>query len=205
LKEVVLIGYSGHGHVAHDIFDMMGIKVAGYCDLEEKEDNYANLLYFGKETDISVLEILKDYDCFVSIGDNIIRERTSRYLLNNDIGLTNAIHPSSVVSSSATLGKGLMVGPNTTINSHAAIKDGSICNSASVVEHGCQVGEYSHIAPGVVLCGGVTIGSLTLIGAASVVLFNICVGAYVIVGAGTIVISNVSDNQKVVGNPQRVI
>lgn len=205
MKEVVLIGYSGQGHIAQDIFEMMGRKVKGYCDLEEKEKNYGNLIYLGNEADNSVLEALRDYDCFVSIGDNRIREKTSRFLLNNEVELINAIHPSSVVSSSVTLGKGIMVGPNAIINTQAVIKDGSICNSASVVEHGCQVGEYSHIAPGAILCGEVTIGDFTLIGASSVVLFNLCIGHHVIVGAGTNVINNVLDYQKVVGNPQRVI
>ena len=205
MKEVVLIGYSGHGHVAQDIFEMMGRKVKGYCDLEEKRGNQSKLLYLGKETEQDVMETLKSYDCFVAIGDNQKRERTSKYLLSNGIKLINAIHPSSVISGSVVLGKGVMVGGNAIINAQADIKDGSICNSASVVEHNCHVGEYAHIAPGAVLGGSVKIGNFTLIGAGGVVLHDVTVGDYVIVGAGAVVIRNVENNLKMVGNPQRRI
>ena len=191
--------------MAQDIFQQMGRAVVGYCELEEKQDSPNNLTYLGHETDVSVLEKLKDYDCFVAIGDNQMRANTSKFLVDNGIFLINAVHPSAVVSDSANLGKGVMAGPNAVINANTNIQDGVICNSGSVVEHGCSVGAFSHIGPGSVLGGNVTVGDLTLIGSGAVILLNICIGNYVTVGAGTVVIKSIKDKMKVVGNPHKPI
>ena len=204
-KQVVLIGYSGHAHVVQDILQLNGRTVVGYCELEEKKDKPSNLMYLGQETDTMVLAKLKEYDCFVAIGENTVREKTSRYLLDNGICLINAIHPSASVSASAILGTGVMIGPNSVINANASIQDGVVCNSGSVVEHDCQVGAFSHICPGAVLGGNVNIGELTLIGTGAVILLNLCIGNCVTVGAGTVVIKSIKDNMKVVGNPHQPI
>ena len=105
-KQVVLIGYSGHARVVQDILQLVGRTVVGYCELEEKKINPGNLQYLGHETDKSVLDKLTEYDCFVAMGDNQLRANTSKFLMDNGISLTNAIHPTAVVSESAIFRQG---------------------------------------------------------------------------------------------------
>jgi len=205
MKEVVLIGYSGHAHVVYDILKGMGRTIIGYCDLHKKEDNHDGIIYFGNENDEDVLNKLKEYDCFVSIGNNQIRGVVSKYLTENGINLINAIHPSAIVSDFSSLGFGVMIGPNSVINARSNIGNGVICNSGSIVEHDTHIGEYCHVAPGAILCGGVRLGNFTLIGSGAAVAPNVSIGLDVIVGIGTVVIQNINDNLKVVGNPQRYI
>jgi sugar O-acyltransferase (sialic acid O-acetyltransferase NeuD family) len=204
-KKVILIGYSGHSYVVYDLFTSMGISVTGYCDREQKTVNPYSLSYLGMETDSLVLSGLKKNPCFVSVGDNHLREKASLFLEKAGCEILNAVHSSAIVSPSVKLGKGIMISVNTIINAQCVIQDGVICNTAAVIEHECVVGKYSHIGPSAVLCGGVHIGDKTLIGAGVVIKPCVSIGNNVIVGAGCVVVKDIPDNSTVVGNPQRLI
>ena len=203
-KMIVLIGYSGHGRVARDIFSSRNMSVAGYLDKESKNSDLSDLTYFGCEEDINLKQFFQDKDFFVSIGDNTIRERISRFIFEK-CGLypVSAIHNKSVISMSASVDHGVMIGPGCIINSNAHIHEGAICNSNSTVEHDCRVMPFSHVGPGAVLCGNVVIGHGSFVGANSVVKEGITIGQNVIIGAGSVIIRDVEDNAVVVGNPQR--
>lgn len=205
MKEIVLIGYSGHAYVVYDIFQSMAITVVGYCDREQKKNNPYKIKYLGQEDDKNILKTLNQYDYFVAIGDNEIRKKVQRFLSKNLKFPVNAIHTSSVVSPSVEFGTGCMVSPNATINAYTTIMNGVICNTSSTVEHECKIGDFSHIAPGAVLGGNVEVGYLTLIGANAVVKPGVKVGNKVVIGAGSVIIKDVPNNSKVVGNPQRYI
>ena len=74
-KNITIIGYSGHGFVATDVFLWQGVKVVAYCDREEKEYNPFSLQYLGRESDPRVIARLNEYDYFVAIGENSIAKR----------------------------------------------------------------------------------------------------------------------------------
>jgi sugar O-acyltransferase (sialic acid O-acetyltransferase NeuD family) len=204
-KPVALIGYSGHSFVALEILRSMGMFVEGYCDIQKKELDPFRLNYLGTEADPAVLTELRKFLCFVSIGDNRLREKLSTYLSVARCEFINAIHPRAFVSDSAKVGQGVMIGPGAIINALAIIAEGVICNSGSVIEHECKLDSFVHVAPGAVLCGNVTVGARTLIGAGAVIRPNVKIGMDVIIGAGSMVLRDVPDNSKVVGNPHRSI
>lgn len=205
MRDVVLIGYSGHGYVACDILMSMGHTVIGYCDMTPKENNPFKLKYLGDEKNESISEILKRYLCFIAIGDNLIRRKVSEYLLQKDVKFINAIHPSSVVSTTSIIGKGVMIAPNVVINTNSIIEDGVICNTGCIIEHDCIVKKYSHIAPGAVLCGGVQLEEDVLVGANAVLRKNVSIGNKVKIGEGSVVTKNILNYNKAVGNPHRII
>ena len=202
-KEVIIIGYSDHAYVACDILRAMGKNVVGYCDVEEKTHNPEGLEYMGSESDDKVLDNLQGFECFVAIGNNAVREKICNQLIDHNIALINAVHPSAIISTSAQFGLGVMIGPGSVVNAYAEIQNGVICNSKSVIEHDCVLGSYSHIAPGAILCGGVKISDRTLVGAGAVAKQYIVIGKDVTIGAGTVVVKDVTDGKTVVGNPLR--
>ncbi|NQY68224.1 MAG: acetyltransferase [Flavobacteriales bacterium] len=204
-KNVIVIGYSGHAYVAIDTLISQGRNVIGYADLVEKEDNPFNLDFLGNEDDENVLSKLQDHDFFISMSNNKIRRHIYRKLDNAHGSLCNAIHESSVVSSSAELATGVMVSSNAVINALSSIGVGSICNTSSIVEHNCVVGDFSHVGPNATLCGSVRIGNGTFIGANSVIKEGVSIGNNVTIGAGTVVLKNIPDNVTVVGNPSHII
>lgn len=202
-KPVAIIGYSGHAYVIIDIFLNAGRIVTAYCDNEAKSNNPYHLEYLGKESE--VLERLKDFDYFLCVGHNGIREKISNQVKNILGNPANAIHPRAIVSASAQLGQGIMIAANASINPMVTIGNGVICNTSCSIDHECVIDDFAHIAPGAVLCGNVKVGKGSFIGAGAVVKQGVIIGENVMVGAGTVVLKDVANNTTVVGNPQRVL
>ena len=200
-----MIGYSGHAYVAADIFLSAGRSVTAYCDKEEKGFNPFNLKYLGPESDSSVIEILKEYDYFIALGDHQIRKRIF-YILQTVLGVSaNAVHSSAIIAPSAQLASGIFIAANATINPLAKIGNGVICNTSCSIDHECVIGDFAHIAPGAVLCGNVKIGEGSFVGANSVIRQGITVGKDVMIGAGTVVVKDIPDGALVAGNPQKIL
>ncbi|GAB2530931.1 acetyltransferase [Rufibacter soli] len=204
-RRIALIGYSGHAFVVADIFASAKKKVAAYCDFSEKYINPYGLKYLGWEENESTIEKLDNFDYFIALGNNFLREKVYGFLQSRIGEPINAIHSSAIISESVSLAKGIMVGPGAIINAQTKIGNGVICNSGSIIEHECEIGDFAHVAPGTVLGGSVKIGKNSFIGAGAVILPGTVIGDNVIVGAGCVVIRNLPDNSKVVGNPQRFI
>ncbi len=205
MKNIALIGYSGHAYVAFEIFASQQQIVIAYTDTEEKQKNPYALKWLGNENESDVLKKLKDYSYFVSIGNNLIRQKIAAKLIK-EIGPTiNAIHSSAIISKSMHAGLGNMFAAQTVINPLVKIGNGVICNTGCIIEHECIIDDYVHIAPGAVLCGNVSIGEGSFIGANAVIKEGIKIGKHVTVGAGAVILNDISDNKKVVGNPQRTI
>jgi len=205
MKNIALIGYSGHAYVAFEIFFSQGQIVSAYTEKVEKKENPYALKWLGDEADEAVVELLKNYSYFVSIGDNILRKRISEKLIPV-LGMPeNALHKTAIISRSMNSGTGNMFAPRVVINPLVKIGNGVICNTACVIEHECVINDYVHIAPGAILCGNVNVGEGSFIGAGAIVKQGVTIGKNVIVGAGTVVIKDIVDNTKVIGNPQRII
>ena len=197
---MILIGYSGHAFVVCGIFKATGKKIVGYCDVSEKEYNPFSFKYFGNENSEIGLTAIKEHGCFIAVGDNQLRQKIFANLQKNNVTPINAIHPTAVIDTSASIAAaGVMVAANVTINSLASIAKGAICNTGSIIEHECIVGEFAHIGPGAVLCGNVKIGSSTFVGANAVIKQGITVGKNAMIGAGAVVVKDVPDNITVIG------
>lgn len=205
MKNIALIGYSGHAYVVFEIFFSQGQIVSAYSDIEEKKNNPYSLIWLGDENKPSVIEKLKSYSYFVGVGDNLLRDKISNHLIPFLGNPENALHKSAIISRTINAGSGNMFAAGVIINAQVKIGNGVICNTGSIIEHECTIDDYAHIAPGATLCGNVRIGKRTFIGANSVIKEGVRIGNNVTVGAGAVVIKDIPDNQKVVGNPQRLI
>jgi sugar O-acyltransferase (sialic acid O-acetyltransferase NeuD family) len=203
---IFLIGYSGHAYVVCNIFIKNNRKVIGYFDISEKEKNPFGLKYFGKETSESSIELIKQNDYFVAIGDNLIREKIHLFIAKMaSKEPIVAAHPSAIISENAYVENGVMISAGCIINPFAEIRMGTICNTGSIIEHECSVGNFSHIAPGAVLTGNVNVGERSFIGANSIVRQGISIGSDVIIGAGTVVTKDIIEPGIYIGNPAKRI
>lgn len=205
MKDIALIGYSGHAYVALEAFLSQGRNVAAYVDMSEKQNNPYELKWLGSEKDFSTIESLHEYEYFVGIGDNHTRKKVSELLAKKVGAPLNAIHKTAIVSHSLKIGEGNLLAPNCVINPQVRIGNGVICNTGSIIEHDCVLNDFVHVAPGAVLCGNIQVGEGSFIGANAVIKEGIRIGKNVIIGAGTVVISDIADGNKMVGNPQRML
>jgi sugar O-acyltransferase (sialic acid O-acetyltransferase NeuD family) len=205
MNGIILAGYSGHALVVADIIHRMSFTLEGYLEMQEKQYNPLQLPWLGSDTDGAVLNSLKGKKFFAAVGDNNIRRKLYRRLIQSGLININVIDPSAVLSSSVLLNGGIMIAVNTVINALSEIGEGVICNTGCIIEHECKVGNFAHIGPRAVLCGNVTVGENTFIGAGAVIKEGVIIGNDVIVGAGAIILRNIENNSKVAGNPGRIL
>ncbi|MEB2778419.1 acetyltransferase [Algoriphagus sp. D3-2-R+10] len=204
-KEVILIGYSGHGFVLAEAAILSGLILNGYTEISEATCNPFGLEYLGCETDADFQEWDTDSKYILGIGDNKIRQKVGNYVISKKKELSNVIHPSSSISKTCVMGFGNFISKNVSLNPLVTLGNLCIINTGAIIEHECSIGNAVHIAPGAVLAGNVSVGDLSFIGANAVIKQGVRIGKNVIVGAGSVVLKNIEDNHKVVGNPGRIL
>lgn len=204
-KEVVLVGYSGHGIVVVEAAKLAHINIQAYTEIKKTASNPFELEYLGFEMDPAFKAWTTDKQYILGIGDNRIREKAGNFIISKNKIVLNVIHPSSSLSEEVVMGVGNFIARNVAINPFVTLGDFCIINTGAIVEHECKIGNAVHIAPGAVLAGSVSVGDRTFIGANAVIKQGVRIGENVVVGAGSVVIVDIADNQKVVGNPSRII
>ena len=192
-KKLTIIGYSGHSYVIIDEAKLIGIEVNSYFDKNEKALNPYSLKYLGEEH-----AEIQDYDLFLSIGDNSIRENLYNQFIKKNNLETRIISKHSYVSDSCLVGQQTFIGPGAIINSRTIIDNACILNTGCVVEHECVIGKFSHIAPGAVLSRELVIESMAHIGPSSTVSNGLLIKYGAIIGAGSSVLRNVKKKQKII-------
>lgn len=183
-QEVILIGAGGHAKVVSEIALTSGFKIKGYLDIKPSSWLDVPLL----TEDIAKNCFAKGMCWVMGLGGQSIESIKKRQILFEQYlkqGVPRTlIHDRAIVSDSASIGRGTLVGAGAIIQPMAEIGQGVIINTRSVVEHDCVIGEGSHIAPGAIVLGGVEIGKNCVIGAGAVVL------PYSVVPEETLVKSN---------------
>jgi sugar O-acyltransferase (sialic acid O-acetyltransferase NeuD family) len=135
----------------------------------------------------------------LAVGDNAARLRGLQGL--GALCVPALVHPSAVVSPSASIGRGAVIFPAAVVNAGARIGDAAIVNSGAVIEHDCVLAEGVHVSPNATLAGGVQVGACSWVGAGATVIQNLTVGRDAVVGAGAVVIRDVVDGVTVAGVP----
>lgn len=201
---MILIGYSGHAYVAYAIFQSMGVKVHGYCDVAEKTYNPFNLVYLGNEESDAAIGAFRENDLFISVGENRARRRIFEQMAGKNKYPVNAVHASSMIAPGVELSSyGVMVSAGAVMNPLCKAGICAIINSGAIIEHECIIGDFSHIGPGAVLCGNVVVGENSFVGASAVIRQGITIGKNVIIGAGSVVVKDIPDGATVMGSPAR--
>lgn len=121
-------------------------------------------------------------------------------------GVSNWItiaHPSSDVSPSAAIGRGVFIGPQASVSSGATVGDFAVVGRNSSLGHDSILGDFSRLGPGAVVPGEVSIGANVIIGPAATVINGIRIGDGVLVGAGSVVTRHIRQPLQVMGNPAR--
>ena len=138
-----------------------------------------------------------------SIADSSPRRRLYEHAIGLGLKMLTAIHPSAVISSSATIGAGTAIMAGVIVNASSRIGANVILNTAAIIEHDVVVGDHCHVAPGAIIGGGVTIGDGSHVGIGAVVRQGQRIGANAVIGAGAVVVSDVEDGATVTGIPAR--
>jgi serine acetyltransferase len=113
------------------------------------------------------------------------------------------VHPSSHISVSAVLGRGVYVGPLATVASYTTVGDFTFVGRSCSIGHHVTIGPGGQCGPGVIVPGNVKIGPGVVVGPGAVFINNVTVGENSLVGAGSVVTRSVKAGSQVLGNPAR--
>ncbi len=194
MKSIYIYGASGHGLVVAEI-----ALACGYEDVIFIDDGDNEYLTFEE------VKLNNNIPMALGIGSNKIRSLLLDMVLACGFDIATLIHPSAVISTTATLDMGTVVMPNVVVNANSKIGKGVILNTSCVIEHENIIEDFVHISPNCSLAGKVTIEENTHIGIASCVIQGLNIGKNCIIGAGSIVVNNVENNKLAYGHPCKII
>ncbi|HEY8667597.1 MAG TPA: acetyltransferase [Tepidisphaeraceae bacterium] len=206
--DVVLIGAGGHGKVVLDILRMAGgVRPIGFLDANEamKGTEVDGLPVLGGVNLLPKLRQQKIKAAIVSIGGNRVRQIYAKLVLDSGMELINAVHPAVIISTTAKVGRNVVVAAGAIIGTDAIIGDSSIINTGAIVDHECEIGEGCHICPGAMLAGRVRVGTGAFVGLGAKVIQCLSVGEYATIGAGAVVIRDIPAHATAVGVPARIL
>ncbi|QVK20628.1 acetyltransferase [Mycoplasmatota bacterium] len=205
MAKLLILGAGGHGKVVAEVACLSKEwDEISFLDNDESKSRLDWYPVVGKLDEFVTLRDKYDY-AFVAIGDNLLRMRYIKLLMECGYKLPTLIHPTAVVSENTKIGEGTMICVNSVINTGTVIGQGCIINTSSSIDHCCKIGDGVHISPGVNIGGTVTIDNYSWICIGSNVSNDIKIGNHSIISAGAVVLDDVESDVLVGGIPAEFI
>lgn len=205
-QRLVIVGAGGHAKVVAEAAHAAGFDIVGFID-HSPDLRGTKILGIPVLGDENVFDSPSQDDCVavVAVGDNALRESLVERLTARNVRFARVVHPSAVISASATLCDGTVIMAGVVINSMTVVGNHCIVNTMASVDHDCVIGDFAHISPGVHLAGSCEIGRAALVGIGVSVLPNMTIGARSVIGAGAAVARDIPADVIAVGVPARVV
>lgn len=195
---IYLFGASGHGLVILDMLHRLNRPVQAFIDDADKPTIFGGIPVI-KSNDF---DPANGEELIISIGSNSARWTVAQKLAGSSFA--TAVHPSAILSETATVQPGSVVMAGAILNPYAKVGQHCIINTGATIDHECQLGDFVHISPNATLCGNVKVGDHSWVAAGAVVIPGVTIGERAIVGAGAVVLKDVPDGAVVVGNPAHI-
>lgn len=207
---VIGIGAGGHARVVIDALRLMRVEIAGLLDPQPELHGTTldGVPVLGDDSLLSSMFGRGIRTVFIGVGgaaSTAVRRRLYQEAIGQGFDVITVIHPQSVISSTARIGRGATVLAGAIINAAAVLGDNVLVNTAAIVEHDCRLGDHVHVATGARLASTVAVGEAAHIGIGSTIRQCISIGACAVVGAGAVVVSDVPADVVVVGVPAKIL
>jgi sugar O-acyltransferase (sialic acid O-acetyltransferase NeuD family) len=178
------------------------IELVGYADDSGPSmDGFAgiDLPYLGA---IQALEV-DGLELAMAIGSPAAKASIAEALRAKGARFATIVHPSAVVTPTAMLGEGVVIGPLAYIASHSRIEELVIVNALSGIGHDTVIGACTTISAQVDITGGGVVGREAFFGTGARSLPNVVIGAGAKIGAGAVVVRRVKPGQTMFAAPAK--
>lgn len=210
MKNIVIIGASGHGGMLMDCIEKEGrFNIMGFVDsFKEKGTQMNGYEILGSELALPrLIDKFNIQGAILAIGNNWTRKNMANKIhdIAPDLDFVSTIHPSALLGKGVKIGKGSAVLPGTIVNANATIGDFCILNTNSSLGHDGYMADFSSIASGVCTGGNLILGRFSAISLGANIIEKISVGEHSVIGAGSLVVKNVGSHSIVYGFPARFV
>lgn len=206
---VIIIGASGLGAVALDIFKRNNVVVYAFLDDNEKLHNTEidDITVLGSPDDEGYTKLIgKKCEAFVAIDETKVRKNIVEMLHDvRKVQPVNAIHDQSIIASTASIGHGNLIAAGAIINPRAEIGNHNILHSRVLIDVDTKVGDFVQIGAGTVIGAGAVIEDNAFIGTGVTIVGGVKIGKSARIGAGSVVIEDVKAKETVFGNPAKKV
>ena len=210
MKNIVVIGSSGHAKVIIDIIQKEGkFNIVGlldrFRDVGEQTLGYPIL---GEEEDLPNLITEHALEgSIIAIGDNFIRSKVASKIseISPDLPFVSSIHPSASIASEVSIGEGTVVMAGVSINSCSTIGKFCILNTNCSIDHDSVLENFASLAPRVTTGGNCRIGQYSAISIGAVLIHGIDIGEHTVVGASSLVMKHIDPFTVAYGAPAKAI
>ena len=125
---LVILGAGKYGREIEDV----AVQTGRYDEIVFLDDFASGPNVLGKCGDFAGA-MNESTEFFVAFGDNEMRARWLRALIDAKAHVVNIVHPTAY------------------INSYCVIEDGCMINSGAIVDHDTTIGAYAHICVGAIV------------------------------------------------------
>ena len=176
-------------------------KVYFVDDVRQEREHYGCRIYRFEE----MLTETAAYECCIAQGEPKHRRMLYGKVVEHGIRLATVVDPCAVVSDTATIGAGCIVGPHSFVSNATKLADNAMLEIGAIVGHDIQVGAHSVISSGSIIGGHTVIGTETFIGLNSTVKERVCIGSQCVLGMGSCLLADLDDKLIALGNPARAV
>jgi len=203
---LVIIGASGLGREVYDLArvcygHLENFKVKGF--LSDGPSNIAQMGYPNVLGNVADYELEEGDVFFCAIGKVSDRKKTTEIILQKGGHFINLIHPTSIISPSASIGKGVAIKAFTILSNEVVVGDFSYLQGSVILGHDVLIGQYCQINSFTFMAGNCKIGNQCVINAGARLIQSTIVEDNAVVGIGSVVLRKVKQGTTVFGNPAR--
>lgn len=206
MKDLIIVGAGGFGRELLDIIkDINAIQpqwnIKGFLD-----DNPNALI--GKNSNLTIIGNTTEWipsineEFALAIANPSLKKNVINLLIEKKAEFVKIIHPTARISTSAIIGKALVVYPNACIGPDTLIGD-YVTLLGSSIGHDASIGDYTTISSFCDITGGCKIGESTFLASRVSIVPNATIGNNAYVGIGSVVINNVKNGERVFGYPAK--
>jgi len=199
----------GAGGLSREVYDLAmecnslnpNFKIKGF--LSDGPTNIHEMGYPPVLSNVSDYAIDESDIFFCAIGKVTDRKKTTEVILSKGGRFINLIHPSAIISQSATIGIGVAIKAFSSLASNVHLGNFVYLQSSVILGHDVKIDDYCHVNSFSFLAGYVHVEQLCTINAGAKIIQNVVIGSGSTVGIGSVVLNRVKNNTTVFGIPAK--